>query len=393
MSTKVEKVSKTSTKSVPAKAVSKVITKTEKSEKITKSPTIRLSEEDKKADTDNYILNTNTDKYVKRDTPLGKKLVIAEQTGQEIPKTITETDRLILVVQTLKDQLELKDSAIKVSLKSISGELPRGFPVVWGGKQKTVRSPDHPNHPNNAYIFYTKAIRQSVSEANPELSNTEIVSMMAKMWKDTVEVDRKEYNELAAEDKERYEAEMKIFEAEHPDQARAKSSPGKPTKVTAYHKYCEENRETLKADNPDLDGKAINKLLAEKWDEIKKDKNEVNKYQELADDVNKGFEDRIVEYHENNSPKKLSEAEQNKSNNPDKYELNSKTGRYVEKAKPKPKKEASPEPELEQESKPVASKSVSSKAKAKANKTISENITNDKVEVESNDNDNDDLLV
>lgn len=58
-------------------------------------------------------MNPNTNKYVKRDTPLGKKLVKAEETGEEVPKTMTETERLILVVQTLQDQLEIEDSAIK----------------------------------------------------------------------------------------------------------------------------------------------------------------------------------------------------------------------------------------------------------------------------------------
>jgi len=349
MSSKVAKVSKTSTKTVPAKAVSKVNTKSETQAsvksvvKYTKSPTVRLSEEDKKADSDNYVLNPNTGKCVKKDTPLGKKIVKAEETGEEIPKTMTETERIILVVQTLQDQLDLEDSAIKASLKPIVEELPRGFPVAWGGKQKTVRSPDHPKQPSNAYIFFTKAVRQSVVEANPDLTNTGIVSLMAKMWKDTRDEDRTEYNDLAAEDKERYETEMKEFEAEHPDQARAKSSPGKPTKATGYHKYCEENRDSFKEKNPSLDGKAITKLLAEQWKEVQKNEELLAKYQALADEANEGFEDRVVEYHGNNGPKKLSEAEQKKADDPEHYEVNPKTGRYVEKEKPK--KVASPKVE------------------------------------------------
>jgi hypothetical protein len=361
MSTKVAKVTKTSTKAVPAKAVSKV-EKTETKaivKSATKSPAVRLSEEDKKADTVTYILNPNTDKYVKRDTPLGKKLVKAEENGEEVPKTMTETERLILVVQTIVDQLVLEDSAIKAALKPIVSDLPRGFPVVWGGKQKTARSPDHPKQPSNAYIFFTKAVRQSVVGANPGLSNTEIVSLMAKMWKETADEDRTEYNDLAAEDKERYESEMKVFEAEHPDQARAKSSPGKPTKATAYHKYCEENRDTVKEENPELDGKAITKLLAEQWEEVKKDENELTKYQALADEANEGFEERVTEYHEGDSPKKLSEAEQAKADDPEHYELNPKTGRYVRKeekkvASPKVAEKAKPAPKTATKAKPAA---------------------------------------
>ena len=398
MSTKVAKVTKTSTKAVSAKAVSKVPeTKTKTVVKSTKVPSVRLSEEDKKADTVTYILNTNTGKCVKRNTPLGKKLVDAEKSGIELPKTMTDTERLILVVQTIVDELNLEDSAIKAALKTISSDLPRGFPVVWGGKQKTTRSPDHPKQPSNAYIFYTKAVRQSVAEANPTLSNTEIVSLMAKMWKETAEEDRTEYNELAAEDKERYESEMKVFEAEHPDQARAKSSPGKPTKATAYHKYCEENRETVREENPDLDGKAITKLLAEQWEEVKKDKDEHAKYQSLADEANEGFEERVTDYHEGDSPKKLSEAEQAKADDPDHYELNPKTGRYVRKEeqkkaaspkvvekKPVPKAatKAKPATVEAKETKVAETKVTKPKPKTKTTKTVSESVENDEIQEE-----------
>lgn len=369
MSTKVAKVSKTSTKAVPAKAVSKVTKAETTPVKSAKSSAVRLSEEDKKTDNINYILNPNTDKYVKRDTPLGKKLVKAEENGEEVPKTVTETERLILVVQTLVDQLGLEDSAIKASLKPIGVYLPRGFPVAWGGKQKTARSPDHPKQPSNAYIFFTKAVRQSVVEANPGLSNTEIVSLMAKMWKETAEEDRTEYNDLAAEDKERYETEMKVFEADHPDQARAKSSPGKPTKATAYHKYCEENREAVKLENKDLDGKAVTKLLAEQWAVV--DEDERIKYQTLADEANEGFEERVTEYHEGNSPKKLSEAEQAKANDPEHYELNSKTGRYVRKEEPK--KAASPKV-VEKPAKVVPKVATKAKPAAKAETKVAKEV-------------------
>jgi hypothetical protein len=422
MSTKVAKVSKTSTKATPAKAVSKTI-EIKNVKSAAKGNAIRLSEDDKKTDIVNYILNPNTEKFVKRDTPLGKKLVKAEESGEEFPKTMTETERLILVVQTLQDELDLENSAIKNSLKSIATELPRGFPVIWGGKQKTTRLPDHPKQPSNAYIFFTKAIRQNVVEANPDLSNTEVVSMMAKMWKETKDEDRTEYNQEAAEDKERYEAEMKIFEAEHPDQARAKSSPGKPTKATAYHKYCEENREEVKKENPDMDGKEITSLLAEQWEDVKKDDDEHAKYQKLANDANQGFEERVTEYHETDSSKKLSEAEQKKKDDPEHYELNSKTGRYVRKEEPKkvaspkvasPKvaspKVASPKvasPKVASTEKitktkqvvskiesppPSPMKSVKTKVKrvAAVSKTVSEEVVNDEikmeiVEVEKND--------
>lgn len=301
-----------------------------KSAKTVKSAA-KLTEEDKRADKLNHIYNPNTDKMVKRDTSLGKKLVEAEKTGESVPKTMTETQRLILVVETLRNVIDLDDSIIKTALMNIQEELPRGFPSIWGGKHKEGRHEDYPKGVSSAYIFFTKAARPSLKAANPELSSKELITLMGKMWRETGDRDRAEYEEEAARDKERYEAEMKVFELAHPELARSKSPDNKkPTKSSAYVIFCEENRQTVKDENPELDGKSISKILANLWSKIKKDDKEVERLQALADKANKGFEERVKEYH--SSPgysKGLSKVEQAKANDPEHYELNIESGRYV----------------------------------------------------------------
>ena len=116
-------------------------------------------------------LNPATKKHVKRDSPMGKKLVKAEETGEEVAKTMTETARLMLIVQTLVDQLDLEDSAVKAAftaIDTVKAELPRGFPAAWGGKQKSTRHPDHPKQPSNPFIYYNKANRASRGRGEPE---------------------------------------------------------------------------------------------------------------------------------------------------------------------------------------------------------------------------------
>jgi hypothetical protein len=414
------KVAKTATKPTAAKTAGKAETKPK---------AVRLSDEDKKADPANYIYNPNTKHYVSRTSPTGKKLVKAEQlseeTGEEVvvPKTMTETQRLILILQTVADQCDISDSAIKAaltSIESVKAELPRGFPSAWGGKQKTARHPDHPKQPSNPFIFYCKAVRPSVVEANTgadgkcTLINTEIISTLSKMWKATAEEDRTEYNEQAAADKVRYEAEMKVFEAEHPEEARAKSSPGdgKPTKETAYHLYCEEHREEVAAENPDLDGKQVTKKLAEMWEVVKKeDKAKVEEYQAAADKANEGFEERVEEYHTSpGSSPKLSKAEQAKADDPEHYELNKKTNRYVLKDEWKKnpdgsfvlkvKKEASPKkPAAKPAAKKPATKPAAKPAEKKVTKPAEKKATASPKKVEEDKEDkaadvsDDDLLV
>ena len=180
-------------------------------------------------------LNPNTDKMVKRDTPMGKKLAEAEKTGTEVAKTMTETQRLMLIVKAMADAAGFDDADIKAALGTdeIQAELPRAFPAAWGGKHKEARHPDHPKQPSNSFIFFCKAVRPSTKDANPKATPKELISIMSKMWKDTVDDGTRSCS--AAADKERYESEMAVFEAEHPEEARSsKSSPGKPTKATAY---------------------------------------------------------------------------------------------------------------------------------------------------------------
>lgn len=74
-----------------------------------------------------------------------------------------------------------------------------------------------PKRPCAPYIFFTREVQKSVAEANPGVKNAEIVSIMAKMWKETAEEDRVKYIELAAADKIRYEEEMKVLDAKHPE--------------------------------------------------------------------------------------------------------------------------------------------------------------------------------
>lgn len=331
----VAKVTVAATAKTPAKVVEAKTVKP-------KYVSVHLTEEEKRADPDNFIENPNTKKMVKRDSPTGKKIIEAEKKGEEVPKNMTETERLILVVQTFQDKLKLDDATIKTTLKPIEKQLPRGFPNGWGGKQKAFRHPDKPKQALNPYVVFTMKNRESAKAANPDATNTELMSIMSAMWNETKPEDRVEYEEIANADKRRYEAEMEVFENANPDFARSKTSPdsGKPTKETAYHLYCEEFRDIRKAEFPDLSAGEITKKLAEEWKTI--DKAKVDEYQAAANEANKGFEERVLEYHNSPGVKKLSEAEQRKANDPDNYELNLETGRYREKEKPKKVKDASP---------------------------------------------------
>lgn len=260
---------------------------------------------------------------------------------------ISETQNLTMVVKSFKEKLNIDDSTIKNILKDIV--LPRNFPQEWGGKKKAAPLPGYPKCPSNAYIFYNVEMRPTVLENNPTLSNVEVISTLGSMWK---KLDKegevyKKFTKMAAEDMQRYNREIEIFEQNNQGHTRVKTSVTKPTKTTYYNKFCEQVRPKVKEENPTLPGSEITKMLVSKWALIK-DTPEANAYKKMAEEANATFQQRITDYHNSDAPKKMSKTEKLKANNPDIYELNPKTGLYVaKKIKAMPKVEevkAKPKP-------------------------------------------------
>lgn len=171
---------------------------------------VRLTEEDKREDSKNYILNPDTNKYVKRESPIGKKLVKAEM---EQMSTTSSSD-LVLFIQTLQDQLGLNDSEIKAAFladKSIKSKMPFNFPSIWGGEKNKLYSTDYPKQPSSPYMLFIREIRNSVIEANPGVDNTKIISIMNKMWEEMNQKERAKYVDKSGEDRFRYEYELTMF--------------------------------------------------------------------------------------------------------------------------------------------------------------------------------------
>ena len=68
-----------------------------------------------------------------------------------------------------------------------------------------------PIGPSNAYMCFANTVRASIVEYNPGLKNTEILSLMDKLWKDISEFNRAKFVALAEANKE---AKKAIYKAE-----------------------------------------------------------------------------------------------------------------------------------------------------------------------------------
>jgi hypothetical protein len=80
------------------------------------------------------------------------------------------------------------------------------------------------------------------------------------------------YNELARQDKERYEKEIENYEPTEEEPVKKKTKISKTAKSAkekeGFKKFCAANRQGLKEENPGLKPTEITKLLKEEWEEI-----------------------------------------------------------------------------------------------------------------------------
>ena len=143
-----------------------------------------------------------------------------------------------------------------------------------------------------------KQKKSEAENAKEELGDgakaTEVTAELGRQWNElkasTKASDKKKiekYEELAKEDKERYESEMadyspkdsiedpedtqiiepeKVGDKKVVKKADCKKDSGK--KVTGYVLFCKEHREEVVADNPELKGAEITKILAGMWKDL-----------------------------------------------------------------------------------------------------------------------------
>jgi ribosomal protein L20A (L18A) len=57
----------------------------------------------------------------------------------------------------------------------------------------------------SAYLLYTMEMRPKVKAENPDLKMTDVVKEMANQWKALRPEEKKKYEDMAAQDKARYE--------------------------------------------------------------------------------------------------------------------------------------------------------------------------------------------
>ena len=143
-------------------------------------------------------------------------------------------------------------------------------------QEKKNKHKDEPKKAKSAYICFCTEKRQGVKDGNDGISNTDIMTVLGKLWKELNEDDKEKWQKVAAYDKKRYEDDLQKFYDEHPEEVKVeKSNIKKP--VSSYVIFSNMNRAEAKKNNPELSPKQILSLLGSMWKKLTDvDKEEYN---------------------------------------------------------------------------------------------------------------------
>jgi hypothetical protein len=205
------------------------------------------------------------------------------------------------------------------NMKAFTTLLINAANAVKRSSDKKIKDPLKPKGKKSAYIiFCTKKREEAKKLLNPDAKATEVTSKLGQMWNELKNskktADKKMFQlcvQEAAEDKARYDEDMKDYVPPSDDEliaskgkgkgSKKKSDPNAPKgKKSAYIFFCSDNRDAAKSEIG-TDGKAtdVTKLLATWWNELKADEDrsdELEKYNKMAADDKVRHDQETQEY-------------------------------------------------------------------------------------------------
>ena len=203
------------------------------------------------------------------------------------------------------------------NMKAFTALLVKAANAVKRSSDKKIKDPHKPKGKKSAYIiFCTKKREEAKKLLNPDAKATEVTSKLGQMWnelKNSKKTADKKMLQLceqeAAEDKARYDEDMKDYVPPSDDElvpskgkgSKKKSDPNAPKgKKSAYIFFCSDNRDAAKTEIG-TEGKAtdVTKLLATWWNELKADEDrsdELDKYNKMAADDKARHDQETQEY-------------------------------------------------------------------------------------------------
>ena len=188
-------------------------------------------------------------------------------------------------------------------------------------KAKKPKDPDAPKRGKSAYIFFSSAKRPEAKEAvmeakGDDFKTSDVTAKLGAMWREfceeaktdsKVKKELEKFEKMAADDKERYEAQKAEYVplteeelSEKLSSQKKKKDPNAPKRgKSSYMFFCAEYRAKVKEELDDPKPTDVTAELGRRWNELKTDKKkkkEFEKFEKMAADDKERYQAEMEEY-------------------------------------------------------------------------------------------------
>lgn len=160
-----------------------------------------------------------------------------------------------------KEEYESKKAAWIEECRGISKKASTRKPTkTIVASTSSMNLGDAPKRPRSAYVLFSSSKRPEVGKRFSRLGD--VTKELARMWKEASPDERKVFEEMASEDKARFEEQIEHTQSKENMSTKGKRGP------SAYMLFCAENRNTIVDENGNkLPMIETTKRLAKIWNE------------------------------------------------------------------------------------------------------------------------------
>jgi structure-specific recognition protein 1 len=108
-------------------------------------------------------------------------------------------------------------------------QMPVAVAAAPGAKRRSKKVPRDPNMPkraSGAYVFFTNFMRPKLNREFPGIKFVDLGKMLGQRWRALTPKQKKKYEDMAAEDKVRFQVEMARYQAEQQEQQQQQQEGG-----------------------------------------------------------------------------------------------------------------------------------------------------------------------
>lgn len=170
-------------------------------------------------------------------------------------------------------------------------------------KRAKKKDPNRPKRNMSAFFLYSNAHRPRIKEENAGIAFGAVAKLLSVEFKQITAEDRQKWDELALEDKKRYQRQMENYTPLSEDseeetttkKKKKKKDPNAPKRnLSAYFIYSQEVRSSVRENNPQASFGGIAKLISAQFKTL--DTDERAKYDKLAALDKERYQRQMAEY-------------------------------------------------------------------------------------------------